>query len=102
LILDSCQSLSERAAGFLASFDFAGLEQSQRVVAEASGLLHFQNSQFQSQKGPAWLLRFAYITQFLQGTNLKWLLHFLMISGELDSIINAFGGNGQGGLFPPL
>jgi hypothetical protein len=43
-------------------------------------------------------------SNFLQGSNLKSLLHFLIISGELDSIINAFygNGNGQGGLFPTL
>jgi hypothetical protein len=102
LVLDSESNLSEIAAGFLASFEFIGLDQSLLKVAEASGLLDSQNGIVQSKKGLAWLLRFNHILQFLSDTKLKWLLHFLIVSGEIDSIIDICGNDERGGLFPPL
>lgn len=96
LVLDSDKNLSEKACGFLASFEFAALPaaQSLLVVAEASGLS-------ESPKDPAWLRRFSYILKFLREINATWLLHFLVVSGEIDSIIEALEDNEQGE-FPPL
>jgi hypothetical protein len=106
LILDSDQDLSEKAAGFLAFFKPVSMENLLKLLgigAESSSSMLTQYRLKHSQKGPAWLRRFEYILQFLQQDGkLQWLLHFLIESGEIDSIIDRLGADGYSGSFPPL
>lgn len=102
LILDNDRLLSERAAGFLASFEFASSEQSLSVERDANDHWYFKDGQFRSRTDEAW----HHILKFMLDVKLKWLVGFLMVSGEITLMvpgeIDSLGDGRQDGSIPPL
>lgn len=95
LVFDSGKSLTEKACGFLTSFEFLGLpiEEWPAVLAEAI------NSS-RTEKGPSWFRRLNYILEFLRNNQEIWFLRFLILSGEIDSIVDSIQDDGRGDFLP--